>query len=213
MSTCLTSPGKCSTHPAASLHPGKNKQNVLQWRHEEVKHISSDHVERNNNKNTKPAFLICCFNSAKEFMFSMLFVRLSVSKQHYPFSFGADTSHRENTQFSWHNIQRLEWMTSYTVWEKVWNVEQFGLISPNVTILAKRPCTQMHLITNVLTTAILTQAVANWVRVASSSCSCIFFSSFLPKTRGYVVVIRINCRNLNRVCMLSPFIWYNYLQI
>ena len=33
-----------------------------------------------------------------------------------------------------------------------------------------------------LTTAMLTQAVANWVRVASSSWSCIFFSSFLSIT-------------------------------
>lgn len=32
---------------------------------------------------------------------------------------------------------------------------------------------------HLLTTARLNQAVASWVMVASSSCSCIFFSSFL----------------------------------
>lgn len=39
MSTCLTSPGKCSKHPAASPHPGTTSRKQLSV-------FSSDHAEK-----------------------------------------------------------------------------------------------------------------------------------------------------------------------
>lgn len=70
----------------------------------------------------------------------------------------------------------------------------------------------------ILTIARFTQAVASWVRVASSSCSCIFFSSLLQvqkwewcnrKTRHLLWFFKIQTKSCRLLSLGLPPQWHN----